>query len=294
MYFARQTARSEKIDLNHHTYHLRRWGNPNAPLLVLLHGWMDASPTFQFMVDALQEDWNIVAPDWRGFGHSAWNAGSYYFPDYLADLDALLTHLSPNAPVLVAGHSMGSMVAALYAGIRPERVARLVSIEGFGLADASPEDAPARYARWLHESAHAPHFAPVASLEAFAERLVRRNPNLPLDHALFLAHTLTEPDGQGRWRHLSDPKHKIINPILYRLEEAKACWRAIRCPVLWIVGAGQSDHPLAHGVLHTLDERATCFADLQRVDIPNAGHMVQQEKPLEVAAALEAFMRLGR
>ncbi len=142
MYLARQTARFEKIDLNHHTYHLRRWGNPNAPLLVLLHGWMDASPTFQFMVDALQEDWNIVAPDWRGFGHSAWNAGSYYFPDYLADLDALLTYLSPDAPVLVAGHSMGSMVAALYAGIRPERVARLVSIEGFGLADASPEDAP--------------------------------------------------------------------------------------------------------------------------------------------------------
>jgi pimeloyl-ACP methyl ester carboxylesterase len=75
-----QPSRSEFITINQHHYHLRHWGEPSAPLLVMLHGWMDSSATFQFLVDALPGNWHVVAPDWRGFGDSAWNTGSYYFP----------------------------------------------------------------------------------------------------------------------------------------------------------------------------------------------------------------------
>jgi pimeloyl-ACP methyl ester carboxylesterase len=125
-----QPSRSEFITINQHHYHLRHWGEPSAPLLVMLHGWMDSSATFQFLVDALPGNWHVVAPDWRGFGDSAWNTGSYYFPDYLADLDALLHHLSPNQPVQLLGHSMGAMIAGIYAGVRPERIARLSLVEG--------------------------------------------------------------------------------------------------------------------------------------------------------------------
>ena len=72
-------------------YHVRHWPAPGAPKLVLLHGWMDVSASFQFMVDALRDPWDVYAPDWRGYGLTEWGrADCYWFPDYIADLDALL------------------------------------------------------------------------------------------------------------------------------------------------------------------------------------------------------------
>src|SRR5262245_57716462 len=101
---------SEYVDVRGLRYHVRRWGNPSAPKLFLLHGWMDVSASFQFVVDELRHDWDVIAPDWRGFGLSEWTHESYWFPDYIADLDALLTHYQPESPAYIVGHSMGGNV----------------------------------------------------------------------------------------------------------------------------------------------------------------------------------------
>ena len=131
-----ETVRVRGLDV-----HLTVWGpKPSESVLpvFLLHGWLDCGETFQFMVDALQKDWFLVAPDWRGFGRSEWPQQGYWFPDYLGDLDALLDQLSPGAPARLVGHSMGGNIACSYAGIRPERVRCVVNLEGFGLARTSP------------------------------------------------------------------------------------------------------------------------------------------------------------
>jgi pimeloyl-ACP methyl ester carboxylesterase len=117
-------------------YHVREWGADGAPQLFLLHGWMDVSASFQFLVDALSADWRVIAPDWRGFGLTEWRGDAYWFPDYLGDLDAILRFYSPEAAVTLIGHSMGGNVACLYAGVRPARVRRLVALDAFGLADS--------------------------------------------------------------------------------------------------------------------------------------------------------------
>jgi pimeloyl-ACP methyl ester carboxylesterase len=119
----------------------------------MLHGFLDAGGTFQFLVDALKQDRPIVALDWRGFGLSQWAPDGYFFHDYIADLDAFLEHVSPFAPARILGHSMGGNVACLYAGSRPERVHCLVNLEGFGLARTSPKEAPSRMRRWLDQEA---------------------------------------------------------------------------------------------------------------------------------------------
>src|SRR5690606_19020317 len=88
--------RSEYLPVRGLRYHVRHWGDESAPMLVMLHGWMDVSASFQFVVDALQQDWHVIAPDWRGFGLTSYSsAGTYWYPDYLADLDAILRHYSP-------------------------------------------------------------------------------------------------------------------------------------------------------------------------------------------------------
>ncbi|WP_434629545.1 alpha/beta fold hydrolase [Chromobacterium sp. CV08] len=280
---------SHYLTVNRRRYHLRSWGNESSPLLVLLHGWMDSSATFQFLVQALSRDWHVAAPDWRGFGDSQWNEGSYFFPDYLADLDDLLRQLSPERPVKLLGHSMGAMIAGLYAGIRPQRIDRLVLVEGFGLNPTRPAEAPGRYARWLRETAQTMGFEPLADLPQVAEKLRARNPLLAPERALWLAGELTRPcDGGVRYR--ADPRHKMVNPVLYRLEEAMECWRRITAPVLWVIGGQSSGHPAISGVMDTLDQRRACFARLDEATIADAGHMIQWDKPEELASVVERFL----
>src|SRR5436190_28301 len=134
---------SSFLDIRGLRYHVRRWPRPGARKLILLHGWMDVSASFQFLVDELRGEWDVHAPDWRGYGLTDWaKADCYWFPDYLADLDFILEEIHADEPVILVGHSLGGNAAALYAGIRPARVARLVNLEGFGLPQTRPEQAP--------------------------------------------------------------------------------------------------------------------------------------------------------
>ena len=267
--------------------HLQRWPGTGGPLCVLLYGWMDAGASLQFLVDALPTHWEVVAPDWRGFGKSEWASGTYYFPEYLADLDALLAHLSPAAPVWLVGHSMGGNVASLYAGIRPERVARLVSLEGLGLQPASPSAAPAHYRAWLAEQHDRRAPRTYADWASLIERLRRGNPRLTPERAAVVARAWAAETPAGPTLR-ADPRHKVRGPLLYRLDEARACWRAIRAPTLWVMG---NDSPYARLDASLLDENRRCFRHLSEVWLDDCGHMMHHDQPRAVAQAVADFMR---
>ncbi len=149
MYQPQRTARTETVRIRTLDYHVRLWGDATGgqPPLVLLHGWMDVGASWQFAVDAFSAAFAqgraIIAPDWRGFGHTraAAPVDHYVFADYFGDLDQLLDHYAGGQAVDLVGHSMGGNVAMLYAGIRPARVRRLVNLEGFGLPATRPGQA---------------------------------------------------------------------------------------------------------------------------------------------------------
>jgi pimeloyl-ACP methyl ester carboxylesterase len=285
-----KASRSEFLDIRGLRYHVRTWGKESAPKLFFLHGWMDVSASFQFAVDALEHDWFVIAPDWRGFGMSEWTHDSYWFPDYIADLDALLEHYQPGSAAHVVGHSMGGNVANLYAGIRPERIGKLVLAEGFGLPTTKSEKAPERYEQWLEECRNPPGLRPYASFDEVIERLQKNNPRLSDERAAFLAPHWAEqlPDGGIRLR--ADPCHKMVNPVLYRIEEAMACWRRITAPVLWLWGNGEWMLKWMKGDKALLDGYRSCYRSLREQTIAEAGHMMHHDQPERFAAAVEAFV----
>ena len=272
-------------------YHVRHWAAPGSPKMVLLHGWMDVSASFQFMVDALAGDWDVYAPDWRGYGLTGWGkADCYWFPDYIADLDALLEHIEPAAPVNLVGHSLGGNVAALYAGVRPERIARFVNLEGFGMAPTRAEQAPKRYARWLEELRDPPGLRPYESFAALAERLRAGNKRLTQEKADFLArHWGREIAGKGVVLR-GDPAHKIVNPVLYRYEEVRACWEEIRAPVLWVEGEESETPQRLHLNAAQIAERRAAFRNLRVEIVQHAGHMLHHDQPEAVARLVEEFL----
>jgi len=287
-YRPRRPPRATETQLRGLRHHVTRWEGTDPEPVFLLHGWMDTGDTFQFLVDALPDRRTCVAPDWRGFGRSEWPADGYWFPDYFADLEALLEHCAPGVPVTLVGHSMGGNIALLYAGIRPERVRRVVCIEGFGMSRTQPEQAPARYREWLQQVREPPAFARFPSPEAFAHLLARRNPRLTPDRAAFIAAAWTEqlPDGAVQVR--SDPAHKRVNPVLYRREEAEACWREITAPVLYVIAAA-SDFLPRLGEDARPENVARLIGRLESCVIEDAGHMVHHEQPERLARAIERF-----
>jgi pimeloyl-ACP methyl ester carboxylesterase len=287
-------SRSEFLSIRGLRLHVRHWGREGAPKLFMAHGWMDMSASFQFVVDALAGDWHVIAPDWRGFGLSERSGNdTYWFPDYFADLEAILDHYSPNQPVNLLGHSMGGNIVSVYAGVRPERIAKLINLEGFGLPATKPEQAPGRYANWLDEVKHPPVMRGYASLEEVAARLQKTNPRLPDARAAFLAQHWAAQNADGQWEILGDPAHKMPGPLLYQVEEVLACWRRITAPVLWI----EAEHtdmwrwmgPKEQARLE-VDRRLAQLAKVTARMMPDAGHMLHHDQPELLARMIEEFM----
>jgi len=259
-----------------------------------MHGWMDVGASLQFVVDAMQHDRAIVAPDWRGFGRTetAPLTDAYWFADYLGDLDALLDALSPDQPVDLAGHSMGGNVVMTYAGARPQRMRRLINMEGFGLPESKPEQAPDRLRQWLDELKTPQRIKPYATLADVAARLVRNNPRLADDRATWLAAHWAERRGDGQWHILGDPAHKRVNPSLYRKDEILEGWKRITAPVLWVEG-DETDPNRWWGHRYPrseFDARLALVRDVQRVRLNGSGHMLHFDQPQALAAAIEQFL----
>ena len=268
-------------------YHVNEWGDPQSRPLVMLHGWGDCGASFRFTVEALQQDWHVIAPDWRGFGDSGHNPEGYWFPDYLADLDALLAACELRLPLPLVGHSMGGNVASLYAGIFPARVSALVNVEGFGLEDSDPDDAPERYRRWIEAGQRRRDHPGYASLSELAARIRERSPGLTAERALWVAGQWTREDERGRLRLKADAAHRWPNAVLYRRAEARACWRRITAPVLLVSGAATGFAAAARRWQTSARED---FPGGRTVTIDGAGHMLHLERPGRLAAEIEAFL----
>ena len=310
-YTALRPPRSQFVTVRGLNYHVQHWGDaslttPERPPLVMLHGWMDVGASFQFVVDALAQAegfarW-VIAPDWRGFGLTETpQADTYWFPDYLGDLDALLDALVPQgtihdsvpqAAVDLLGHSMGGNVVMSYAGVRPQRIRRLVNLEGFGLPQSKPHQAPKRLLQWLDELKQPQTLRDYDSVAAVAERLQKNNPRLTADKAEWLAPHWSQPDSAGRWQILGHAAHKRVNPVLYNVEEVLAAWRLITAPVLWVEG-DRTDMAKWWGDRYPrsdFDARLAQVPQLEKALLTACGHMLHHDQPQALAGHLARFL----
>ena len=297
MYQVKRISRSEFVPIRNLDYHVRLWGSPRPGQtpLVMVHGWMDVAASYQFVVDAFEQDRYVIAPDWRGYGLTgSANADNFWFPDYLADLDLLLDHYAPEQPVDLVGHSMGGNIVMIYSGVRPARIRRLVNLEGFGMPATRPSQAAGRYAKWMDEI-KALHRGEMAlkgydSVDGVARRLMKTNPRLSEDKATWLATHWAQPDADGQWRILGEAAHKIVNANLYQVEEMLAIYQRITAPVL-AVEASDNSMALWYQGKYTLEEyheRLKSVPSAQIGHIADAGHMLHHDQPLALARMIES------
>ncbi|MDD5298506.1 MAG: alpha/beta hydrolase [Rhodocyclaceae bacterium] len=283
-------SRTELIEVRDLRYCVRHWGAEDAPRLFLLHGWMDSSPTFQFVVEAFRQSWHVIAPDWRGYGASDRLSRPYWFPDYYADLHCLLERYSPDEPARLVGHSMGANIVATYAAVRPGRVRQLAMLDFLGLKPAKDVDAPTQLGKWLDGVQGHPKMSTYPGHEALARRLMGANPRLTADKAAFLARTVSRTLSDGQVEMACDPWHKIPSPAIFQIQDAMASWRKIAAPVLMLVSEQGFVQQRFGNEPDEYQRRIGCFADVRVVTVADAGHNLQHDQPEQVAAALEGFL----
>lgn len=299
LYQPRIESASQYLQVRQIRYHIRTWGKPqpDQPPIIMLHGWMDVSSSWQFIadeLDALGCTRHIIAPDWRGFGYSSPQRGTetFFFPDYLADLECIIDTLTPaHAPDLV-GHSMGGHICLLYGGVRPQRVRSITSLDGFGMPATNPQQAPHRLGKWLdmvqQERSGKLDLHPYPDLAGVVQRLQKSNPRLPDDKAHWLSSRWSQQGEDGKYRILGAPAHKVINPYLFRLDEALACYRSIQAPTLILKAAENRLHRWHDGsyTLEKFIERMQNIPDMRLQTIADAGHMLHHDQPAAIASQL--------
>jgi pimeloyl-ACP methyl ester carboxylesterase len=285
----RTASRCESLEIRGLRYNVRRWGREDARPLLLLHGSQDSSITFQFVVDALKSDWSIAAPDWRGHGRTDWAPGRYWFHEFVADLDRLMTALFPDRPVAIVGHSLGANIGGVYAGLRPARVSQFISLDGFGpLLDAVPVDARAILEHSLAAETGREHVA-YCSVDDVAVRLTEANPRLTRERALFLAEGSTIEGADCRRRWLFDPNHRRTIPSIHAIGGWYSVWSGIEADVFWLVSSDERPHA-PNNDPSIMDERAAMMKVRRRAVIPDTGHNLHHDAPEIVAASIEAFL----
>lgn len=273
--------------------HCLEWGEPGDDPLILVHGFLDLAFSWTPFVAELQRRssrplW-IVAPDCRGHGDSGWAAagGYYHFPDYVFDLDGVVRDLGVQTFKLI-GHSMGGTISLLYTGAFPERVSKLVLIEGVGPVGMNFADAPLRIGQWIGEIRQRGrnHFRNYTSIAAGAAQLRQSNARLRESFANQLAQAAMKQTGDGKWVWKFDPLHRTAAPQPFYTAQAVEFLRRIACPVL-IVDGKQS-----HQTRRTdKQERYDAIAERRHIVIDDAGHMVHQDNPTALVAALLPFLQ---
>lgn len=283
---------------------VHEWGAGDR-IALLLHGLQDVGATWDAVAPVLVDaGFHVLAPDLRGFGDSGRvaDSGYYHFPDYVFDVAELVDAVSPRAPIALVGHSMGGTVAGMYAGAYPDRVRKLALVEGIG-PPAVPEGdiAVDRTRAWIdgvrkqRGRAERPLTLPMA-----VDRLRINHPHVDDETLRRRALQLTRPaiaqcddsfstgDGPSAGSELRvwnfDALHRTRSPTTFSVERWRSHARCITAPTLYVGGGPTGFHP------EDTAERLATIADVRRVDIDGAGHMIHWTKPAELARVLVDFL----
>jgi pimeloyl-ACP methyl ester carboxylesterase len=270
--------------------HYVDWGNPDKPLIVLVHGGRDHARNWDWVAQTLREEYHVIVPDLRGHGDSEWARGSEYaMVEYVVDLAQMLSQLDA-FPVTLIGHSLGGGIVLQYSGVYPEKVAKVVAIEGLGppphMLQQQSNYAHERMQLWITQmrdlAGRQPHR--YKTLGEAVKRMQDANTRLSAAqaHHLTVHGTHRNEDGSYAWKF--DNYVRAQSPYRFNVDDAREIWGRITCPTLLFRGEESwASNPLADG-------RASAFKKVKVVNVPNAGHWVHHDQLEQFLAEVQAFL----
>src|SRR5579885_272896 len=253
--------------------HYLDWGAPEKQPFVMLHGISRVAHQFDHLAPVFQNNYHVMAIDMRGHGDSGWSAeGAYLVEDYVKDLEAFADQLKLRNMVLL-GNSTGGRVVQVYAGLNPDRVAKLIS------EDVGPErtnDIASAFTRQVEQEANG-----WSSEDELLAQLKRANPRTPEEILRTYAHYASKKREDGRivWKRDPNLAKGFVPTELWRYV------REIKCPTIYILGGASRIVPP-----ETQAELKKTIPGVQIVVMPGLGHYPDQESTAEFLKIVEAFL----
>ena len=267
--------------------HYVDWGNADEPPLLMVHGGRDHCRNWDWVAEALRDDYHIIAPDLRGHGDSQWMlGGSYSISEYVYDIAQLL-HQTKLTPVTIVGHSLGGAISLRYAGLYPENVVKVVAIEGMGPPPGREKEAEwtarERVRKWVDQLRELSGRTArrYKTLEDAWQRMQEANPHLTPEQARHLTiHGVNQnEDGAYSWKY--DNYTRATPPFTMPGAATEELWGNIACPTLLIHGTDSwAKDPREDG-------RAALFKHARVEEVAGAGHWVHHDR-------LDVFLKLVR
>lgn len=258
-----------------------RWGEPTAQPVLCLHGWLDNAHSFLPLAGAFcerpQQQLQLIALDWAGHGDSDHrpSGNHYYFIDYVYDLWQLCQQQQWQP--LICAHSMGAFAANLLAGIAPDLVRGLYSVEAFGLLRAKPEqsitDLREGFASRLETQAKRQADHNQRYYASFEQGVTARAAagDFSRELASLLVQRGIRQVNQQQWQFKADIGVRTKSAVRMTADQVAAILREIQCPLRLLRGASGYD-----SVQQQLDEWAECVPHLELVEHAG-GHHVHME-----------------
>jgi esterase len=269
---------SQFVEVGGLKLHYQDFGSANKPVMVCLHGGAANGHWFDYIAAGFTGDYHVLAPDQRGHGDSDWtNPPAYSYQDYAADLDRLAARLDLRDFVLI-GHSMGGMVAMVYAAAYPGRMAKLVVV------DTSINLPPERISAMREVGNRG------GSSHATREELVARyrlRPGNSLAGPEVVRHIAKHSVRQfpdGSWRYKFDRSVYAVREQMNGLP----CWENIKVPALLVKG-GQSQR-ITPEILAAVRARAP---QVEFVEVPGCDHHITLDNPAGFVEAVRPFLARG-
>jgi pimeloyl-ACP methyl ester carboxylesterase len=271
--------------------HYVDWGNPEAPPLILQHGGRDHCRSWDWVAEKLCKDWHVIAPDLRGHGDSAWSPeGNYAMDAFVYDF-AQLIHTIGADEVTIIAHSLGGNIATRFTGLYPDKVRKMVNIEGLGpspemRAEVEARSRAERLRTWIEDKRKAAGRQPrrYETLEAAYARMKEENSFLTVEQARHLTLHGANRNEDGTWSWKFDNYLNVWSVSDMPYSEQEQLWRAITCPILLLYGADSfASNPEKDGRLEN-------FQDARVIEYENAGHWLHHDQFERFMADVKGFL----
>lgn len=260
--------------------HFLDWGNPSAEPLLLVHGGRDHARMWDWVAGPLSKNYHILAVDLRGHGDSDWsNSGHYHVDDFVHDIAEFIVQLDL-APLKMLSHSLGGVISLRYTGVFPERVKKLIAIEGLGRRRPDlgfPEGSlQERYRTWIDKHRETTRRVPkrYTSIDEATKRMAEGNKRLSEEQARHLTeHGIKQnDDGTYSWKFDNFLYGRFLVPNGINGADTKQLWSEITCPTLLVRGTDSwTTDPEEDG-------DAEYFKNATFVNFEGAGHWVHHDR----------------
>lgn len=262
-----------------------RYGNPDNPVLLTLHGWLDNAASFSPLSQYLSE-YQIIALDFAGHGKSDHRAAGahYHLIDNVQDLHEAITFLELSNLHIVA-HSMGGIIAAMYAACFPEVVEKLVVIESFGPLTLEPESSHEQLRKSIESriaSSQKVPKHPDSLSSAVKARMMAGKMDIT-SAELLMQRNISDSDESLQWR--TDPRLRTISSL--RLTEEQACAFIANVPCPWLIILGSEGF---EKLKVNVDKRQHLAQKLAIATCPG-GHHLHMDNPEPVAQKIISFFQ---